>query len=98
MLDTANKGGGGLLDYMLLDDLRAFVKLARSYKLQSGIAGSLRLENVPTLAALSPDYLGFRGALCANLQRNSQISKFKLIEIKELLYQNNKMFSNAVYA
>lgn len=98
MLDTANKDGGSLLDHLLLDDLLAFVKLARSYRLQSGLAGSLRLEHVPTLAALSPSYLGFRGAICANLQRNSPISKFKAIEIKELLYKSNKVLSNAAYA
>jgi len=98
MLDTANKDEGSLLDYLPPDDLLDFVKLARSCKLQSGLAGSIRLEHVSTLTALSPSYLGFRGAMCANLQRNSPISRFKVTEIKELLHKSNKAFGQAVCA
>jgi uncharacterized protein (UPF0264 family) len=98
MLDTASKDGSSLLDYLAPDDLLDFVKMARSCKLQSGLAGSIRLEHVSTLTALRPSYLGFRGAMCANLQRNSPISRFKVMEIKEVLYKSNKAFSHAVYA
>ncbi len=98
MLDTANKDGGSLLDYSSLEDLLRFVKLARSHSLQSGLAGSLRPEHVSALSALDPNFLGFRGAICAKLQRNSLISRSKTIEIRKLLHKNNKMPSNAAYA
>lgn len=97
MLDTVNKTEGSLLDYMMNDGLMAFVQMARSCNLQSGLAGSLRLEHVSTLTALSPSYLGFRGAICTNLQRNSPISRSKAMEIKELLYKSNKTLGHAVY-
>jgi len=98
MLDTASKEGGSLPDYLPPDDLLEFVKLARSCKLQSGLAGSLRLEHVPALEKLGPSYLGFRGAICENLKRNSSVSGFKIMEIKELLHKRNKVFGHAVYA
>ncbi|MGE5794513.1 MAG: (5-formylfuran-3-yl)methyl phosphate synthase [Bacteroidota bacterium] len=65
MLDTAEKAGGGLRRH--LDDaaLTRFVGLAREAGLMTGLAGSLRLEDIPPLARIGPDLLGFRGALCA---------------------------------
>lgn len=65
MLDTADKAAGGLrqhLDEMLL---AGFVALARQHGLMTGLAGSLKLADIAPLAALRPNYLGFRGALCA---------------------------------
>jgi uncharacterized protein (UPF0264 family) len=64
MLDTADKRAGGLRVHQ--DDLRLarFVRQARAGGLLCGLAGALRLADVPALAAHAPDYLGFRGALC----------------------------------
>ncbi|MBB6309509.1 (5-formylfuran-3-yl)methyl phosphate synthase [Xanthobacter tagetidis] len=65
MLDTADKRAGGLRAH--LDDraLAGFLAAARAHKLMSGLAGALALADAAPLAALGPDYLGFRGALCA---------------------------------
>jgi len=66
MLDTAEKRGGGLRDHLAAPALAAFVRRARDNGLMSGLAGSLRLTDVAPLLELAPDYLGFRGALCAD--------------------------------
>ena len=65
MLDTADKTAGGLRRH--LDDraLAGFLSAARAHGLMSGLAGALTLGDAAPLAALGPDYLGFRGALCA---------------------------------
>jgi len=65
MLDTAEKAGGGLRRH--LDDaaLARFVELGRAAGLMTGLAGSLRLEDIAPLGRIGPDLLGFRGALCA---------------------------------
>jgi uncharacterized protein (UPF0264 family) len=65
MLDTADKRSGTLRDY--LDDaaLADFTLRAAHSGLLSGLAGSLRLQDIAPLLRLAPDYLGFRGALCA---------------------------------
>lgn len=64
MLDTADKRSGGLLGHLELGDLRRFVASAHEHRLLAGLAGSLRIDDVGTLAPLGADFLGFRGALC----------------------------------
>jgi uncharacterized protein (UPF0264 family) len=64
MLDTADKRAGGLSTHLSLAALRGFVERAQAQGLLTGLAGSLGLADIAPLAALGPDYLGFRGALC----------------------------------
>ena len=64
MLDTADKRGGGLRRHLADARLGRFIADARACGLATGLAGSLGLGDIPALAALRPDYLGFRGALC----------------------------------
>jgi (5-formylfuran-3-yl)methyl phosphate synthase len=97
MLDTAKKDGGSLLDYILLEDLQWFVKTAQQRKLKSGLAGCLRLEHVPTLQSLNPDYLGFRSALCTNFERKAELSSHKVIELYQLLHKSNKLVLKVAY-
>ncbi|HEY9098357.1 MAG TPA: (5-formylfuran-3-yl)methyl phosphate synthase [Thiobacillus sp.] len=69
MLDTMDKSAGGLLKHQPIEHLAEFIIQARRVNLITGLAGSLRAEDIPVLATLSPDYLGFRGALCHNHTR-----------------------------
>lgn len=64
MLDTAGKSNGGLRNHVSPNFLSRFVARAKALDLTTGLAGSLKLEDIPLLLDLSPDYLGFRGALC----------------------------------
>ena len=63
MIDTMGKAGGGLLKHLPAGALRNFVARCRALGLVSGLAGSLEAPDVPRLAVLGPDYLGFRRAL-----------------------------------
>jgi (5-formylfuran-3-yl)methyl phosphate synthase len=74
MLDTADKSAGGLRSHMSIETLAAFVQLARGHGLFTGLAGSLKIEDVAALLPLAPDYLGFRGALCADATRTGNLS------------------------
>src|SRR5205814_6984614 len=65
MLDTADKRAGGLRRHLTDDQLAGFVRRARERGLIVGLAGSLGLADIAPLERLRPDYLGFRGALCA---------------------------------
>ncbi len=66
MLDTAIKTAGSLTNLKTASEVYDFLDQARSLGLATGLAGSLRQCDVAPLAALGPDVLGFRGALCAN--------------------------------
>ncbi|MES9971997.1 MAG: (5-formylfuran-3-yl)methyl phosphate synthase [Candidatus Thiodiazotropha sp.] len=87
MLDTAGKGGGGLLEHMDINRLAGFVDQVRALEMLSGLAGSLRLADIPDLLMLSPDYLGFRGALCAGSERTATIAPDRLRQIRAALGQ-----------
>lgn len=69
MVDTALKTGHSLPDVATDDWLAAFVGGARARGLLCGLAGSLREGHIAPLTRLAPDYLGFRGALCAGQAR-----------------------------
>ncbi|MBB3769854.1 uncharacterized protein (UPF0264 family) [Angulomicrobium tetraedrale] len=65
MIDTADKRSGSLTEHLDPLTLGQFVGEARRHGLMTGLAGSLKLSDIATLAPVGPDYLGFRGALCA---------------------------------
>lgn len=65
MLDTADKRAGSLFDVLPLPMLQGFVERVRSQGGLVGLAGALRLTHLPALAALQPDFAGFRSAVCA---------------------------------
>lgn len=91
MLDTAQKNGKHLLDFILLAEARFFVENAYKLGMKTGLAGSLGLTEIPQLLDLMPTYLGFRGAICQNKQRVEQIDRARILEIKQLLRKSNKM-------
>jgi (5-formylfuran-3-yl)methyl phosphate synthase len=82
MLDTASKESGALRD--CLDDalLAQFVRRARTLGLFAGLAGSLTLDDIEPLLALDADYLGFRGALCADRERTASIDRTAFVRVR----------------
>jgi uncharacterized protein (UPF0264 family) len=82
MLDTMNKTEGSLTEVMPLERLQYFVQTARHYDLLCGLAGSLRTTDIPQLLLLEADYLGFRGALCDQLQRTAKLDPVAILKVK----------------
>ena len=85
MLDTMNKQSGALLQVMSMAKIVGFIAQVRKLELICGLAGSLRLEDIPVLLPNKVDYLGFRGALCEGQNRSGQLNKQAVIQIKELI-------------
>ncbi len=73
MIDTAGKDGRRLTDWLEPPALRAFTAACREAGLLSGLAGSLRLDDIPVLAPLGATYLGFRGGLCEGGDRTRRL-------------------------
>lgn len=65
MLDTQDKRAGSLLDLVSPEVLARFVAGVRAGGALAGLSGALRLGHLPALAALAPDFAGFRSAVCA---------------------------------
>lgn len=85
MLDTMNKQNGSLTQVMSHETIEQFVILAKKQTLICGLAGSLRLENIAQLSPFDADYLGFRGALCHQHNRNDVLNLNALQQIRRLI-------------
>jgi (5-formylfuran-3-yl)methyl phosphate synthase len=79
LIDTYCKDGRRLFDFIDHKRLREVVESARAAKLQTVLAGSLRLGDVPELAALQPAAIGIRGAVCDG-RRTKSINAERLQE------------------
>ncbi|KTS38609.1 hypothetical protein NS228_07625 [Methylobacterium indicum] len=80
MIDTRGKDGRRLTDHLDLPRLAGFTAACRAHGLLSGLAGSLRLDDIPDLATLRPGYLGFRGGLCAAADRTGRLDPARIAE------------------
>ncbi|MCX7097284.1 MAG: (5-formylfuran-3-yl)methyl phosphate synthase [Methylococcales bacterium] len=85
MLDTMDKRQGTLTQLMAAKDIAEFVGTAKSLQLLCGLAGSLRLSDVPELMRHQPDYLGFRGALCQQHQRSAALDPHAVEQIRDAI-------------
>jgi dihydroneopterin aldolase len=89
MLDTATKNGKRLRHHLDDEILQQFVEHAGSLGLLTGLAGSLAVADIPVLAKIGPDYLGFRGALCQGSDRKASLDPLKLREVSDVLHSCN---------
>ncbi len=88
MVDTAAKNRGSLRQLVSDHALSGFVAQARQAGLYCGLAGSLRLEDIEPLLALTPDYLGFRGALCGSGRRTETLDVERLRQVRSRMHMN----------
>ncbi|MEM8843743.1 MAG: (5-formylfuran-3-yl)methyl phosphate synthase [Pseudomonadota bacterium] len=82
MMDTAGKNAGSLLLHRSKTELISFIKTAKQLGLLTGLAGSLRQEDINKLLPINPDYIGFRTALCKGLKRTGSISSDAVQDIR----------------
>jgi uncharacterized protein (UPF0264 family) len=80
MIDTLDKNGKCLFDYMKKDDIRFFIEKCRKYKLLCALAGSLKRCHLQLLKELKPDIIGVRGAVCRNGVRTGDLDRQKVAE------------------
>ena len=85
MFDTLGKSAGSLPEHMSLGALAAHAAAAQARGLTVGVAGSLKSKHVPSLLALAPDLLGFRGALCHGDDRAQPLDPVRLRAIRALI-------------
>jgi uncharacterized protein (UPF0264 family) len=66
LIDTFAKGRGTLLDYLSLPQLPAWIQAIQKAGKLAVLGGSLSMATVGRVAALGPDYVAVRGAVCRN--------------------------------
>lgn len=90
MLDTQNKTQN-LLEICTLSNLKMFTQACQNQSLKSGLAGSLQPQHVEKLVDIYPSYIGFRGGVCENNSRINELMPDKIVNMKNLLQQHNKL-------
>jgi len=84
MADTADKHAGSLFDVVAGPSLQRFVDQVRGAGVMVGIAGALRASHASELAALAPDFAGFRSAVCAG-DRSAALDPRRLRQLAETM-------------
>ena len=85
MFDTAGKNGATFLDYFSMDEFKEIANYVQAQGLLFGLAGSLNLQHVAAVKKIAPDYMGFRGGVCVDNQRKSQLVPEKIRAIREVI-------------
>jgi uncharacterized protein (UPF0264 family) len=85
MLDTAKKNGLTLMDYYSEEQRKAFAQKVFKNHLQFGLAGSLKLQHIAKLREINPTYMGFRGGVCDDNQRELSLDAEKIKAIRKTL-------------
>ncbi len=94
MLDTKNKQYD-LLTVQTKEAIHQFTQLCNKYHLKSGLAGSLKPQHIDRLVKFNSTYIGFRGGVSENSNRQSALSLSKVVEIKNMLHIHNKFNAKA---
>jgi uncharacterized protein (UPF0264 family) len=82
LVDTAIKDGRGLLDHWSSEVVRKFIVELRRRGLTSVVGGSLHSATLAKVAALKPDYVAVRGAVCRG-DRAQSLHRDKLREVRD---------------
>ena len=85
MLDTANKNGLTLLDYYSAEGRSEFANNVFKLEMQLGLAGSLKLQHVDLIKDINPSYIGFRGGVCDDNQRQLALDAAKIKAIRKTM-------------
>src|SRR3990172_11576937 len=98
MFDTMGKDAGSLPDHMSFMALAGYIASAKAEGLVVGLAGSLKAQHVGSLVALTPDLLGFRGALCQCGDRSRDLDPVRLAAIRALIPERPHILNQPNFA
>lgn len=90
MIDTLDKQGKCLFDFMHSDQVKTFIAECRRYGLMSALAGSLKPCHVDVLKMLEPDIVGVRGAVCRDGIRTGSIDRQRVAAFSLNLLGSNR--------
>jgi len=86
LVDTNTKDGRTLFDFIPPRIVLDHVEKGRHYGLMTALAGSLGIDEIETLAAISPDWAGFRTAITNDGKRGREgVSRRKTALLKSRL-------------
>jgi uncharacterized protein (UPF0264 family) len=85
LVDTFQKDGTTLLDWMAVERVTALIAACRTAGVQIALAGSLSAEMIRQLGHLRPDWFAVRGAACDG-GREGVISEARVRQLADLVH------------
>jgi uncharacterized protein (UPF0264 family) len=85
LLDTWDKDGTTLLDWLSLVEVARLGETAHRASARVALAGSLGLEEIARLLPARPDWIAVRGAVCRGRDRNAAIDEERVRQLDALL-------------
>ena len=85
LIDTWQKDGSTLLDWLPLETLAHLHQRCRAADVPIALAGSLGPAEIQKLLPLRPDWFAVRGAVCQQRQREGMIDEDKVRQLTALL-------------
>lgn len=80
MLDTYQKDGRRLTDFLNKEELSQFTKQTHDYGLEVALAGSVNKKDIQLLEEIDCDIMGVRGCVCTDGDRNQGTINHKLVQ------------------
>ena len=85
ILDTYEKGNENLISYYRPSKIKDFIKKCSIKRINVGLAGRLQTNHITKLKLLNPYVIGFRSAICSDLNR-------QFISEEKLTFLSNQFF------
>ncbi len=90
LLDTYAKDGKSLLDHIKPAEVAELVASLKRGGIAVAVGGSLKLEQLPKLRDVQPDWYAVRGAVCAGGKRGGELDPVRVKKWKEALADGKK--------
>jgi (5-formylfuran-3-yl)methyl phosphate synthase len=85
LLDTFNKDGKSLLDYLKVAEVKEIVDSLQRGGVTVALGGSLKPEHVKQLKGITPDWYAVRGSVCAGGKRGETLDPTRIKKWQETL-------------
>lgn len=84
LVDTQEKKGVSLVNILSNEELVSFIDNCHALGLFSGLAGSLRFDDIMLLRSIAPDIIGVRSAVCGGDRLRGQVTIDQVQKLKAL--------------
>jgi uncharacterized protein (UPF0264 family) len=85
LIDTFEKNGRTLLDWMEPDELHRIAEQAHAMSLTFALAGSLAHSSLPQLTGIGADVIAVRSAVCVGANRRANVSDEAVLQFKNAM-------------
>lgn len=87
LIDTFDKDGTTLFDWLRADDLLQIRQQTRQYQMKLALAGRISAAELPQVMAIDPDIVAVRGAACERGRRTATVSAERVRELAHAMDQ-----------